>query len=453
MEDAGQIDLTKGASSNQLAITEKQDFGNQSQQHCVNMPHSSSHPTRSPEPMALPPSRNQEENYLSSDSSISDIELEMDETPSDDVVVSGTNDCCTDGGTYLSRSLSSDADGLDSGPVPRTNRIKSYQSRPKPPFSYIALIAMAIEDSPNKRLTLSEINEYLMKKFEFFRGSYTGWRNSIRHNLSLNECFVKVLRDPSRPWGKDNYWTINPNSEYTFADGVFRRRRRRIVKRLPAHPSSLQSRRQSASESSLLAPISNNGILQQNLVTGAGAAIGEREHSVSSPKFTGTFSIDNILKEQKERLEALEEGMSNGRSPCPAAEEHGQNPRKSNTNHSATLPVYPIPVFASTAAQGMLDMSPRHCVPHRSLPGGLYPFMAHPHLSSQHRGKMPLPGTFPPPGWPRALMTPSGHSSMERMQNLQQQYQLSVYANYNFLCYQEYLRQYIQKLQEGKLDK
>ena len=70
-----------------------------------------------------------------------------------------------------------------------------------------------------------------MKKFPFFRGSYTGWRNSVRHNLSLNECFQKILRDPTRPWGKDNYWTINPNSEYTFADGVFRRRRKRLAKK------------------------------------------------------------------------------------------------------------------------------------------------------------------------------------------------------------------------------
>ncbi|XP_014639916.1 PREDICTED: forkhead box protein Q1 [Ceratotherium simum simum] len=119
-------------------------------------------------------------------------------------------------------------------------RSKPYTRRPKPPYSYIALIAMAIRDSAGGRLTLAEINEYLMGKFPFFRGSYTGWRNSVRHNLSLNDCFVKVLRDPSRPWGKDNYWMLNPNSEYTFADGVFRRRRKRLSHRTAVPAAGLR---------------------------------------------------------------------------------------------------------------------------------------------------------------------------------------------------------------------
>jgi len=45
-----------------------------------------------------------------------------------------------------------------------------YHRHPKPPYSYIALIAMAIKESPEEKLTLTEINEYLMSKFEFFRG-------------------------------------------------------------------------------------------------------------------------------------------------------------------------------------------------------------------------------------------------------------------------------------------
>ena len=110
----------------------------------------------------------------------------------------------------------------------QTSGKSHYQRRGKPPLSYIALIAMAISESQTQRLTLAEINDYLMRKFPFFRGEYNGWRNSVRHNLSLNECFQKVLRDPSRPWGKDNYWTLNESTDYTFADGVFKRRRKRL---------------------------------------------------------------------------------------------------------------------------------------------------------------------------------------------------------------------------------
>ncbi|VDP97611.1 unnamed protein product, partial [Trichobilharzia regenti] len=62
----------------------------------------------------------------------------------------------------------------------------------KPPYSYIALIAMAIKASPSKRCTLSEIYQYLHTQFPFFRGQYTGWKNSVRHNLSLNEVFIKL---------------------------------------------------------------------------------------------------------------------------------------------------------------------------------------------------------------------------------------------------------------------
>ncbi|VDP71396.1 unnamed protein product [Schistosoma curassoni] len=51
---------------------------------------------------------------------------------------------------------------------------------------------MAIKASPSKRCTLSEIYQYLHTQFPFFRGQYTGWKNSVRHNLSLNEVFIKL---------------------------------------------------------------------------------------------------------------------------------------------------------------------------------------------------------------------------------------------------------------------
>ncbi|XP_066533237.1 forkhead box protein F2 [Hoplias malabaricus] len=95
----------------------------------------------------------------------------------------------------------------------------------KPPYSYIALIVMAIQSAPAKRLTLSEIYQFLQARFPFFRGSYQGWKNSVRHNLSLNECFIKLPKGLGRP-GKGHYWTIDPASEFMFEEGSFRRRPR-----------------------------------------------------------------------------------------------------------------------------------------------------------------------------------------------------------------------------------
>lgn len=95
----------------------------------------------------------------------------------------------------------------------------------KPPYSYIALIVMAIQNSPVKRVTLSEIYSFLQQRFAFFRGPYQGWKNSVRHNLSLNECFIKLPKGLGRP-GKGHYWTIDPDSELMFEEGSYRRRPR-----------------------------------------------------------------------------------------------------------------------------------------------------------------------------------------------------------------------------------
>uniref|UniRef100_A0A8B9C2L5 Forkhead box F2 n=1 Tax=Anser brachyrhynchus TaxID=132585 RepID=A0A8B9C2L5_9AVES len=108
-------------------------------------------------------------------------------------------------------------------PPPESAKGKPYTRRPKPPYSYIALIAMAIRDSAGGRLTL--IYQFLQSRFPFFRGSYQGWKNSVRHNLSLNECFIKLPKGLGRP-GKGHYWTIDPASEFMFEEGSFRRRPR-----------------------------------------------------------------------------------------------------------------------------------------------------------------------------------------------------------------------------------
>ncbi|KAK0423067.1 hypothetical protein QR680_007949 [Steinernema hermaphroditum] len=93
---------------------------------------------------------------------------------------------------------------------------------PKPQHSYIGLIAMAILSAPEQKMVLSEIYQWIVEQYPYFQRRGPGWRNSIRHNLSLNDCFVKAGRCAN---GKGHYWSIHPANLSDFKKGDFRRRR------------------------------------------------------------------------------------------------------------------------------------------------------------------------------------------------------------------------------------
>ena len=105
-----------------------------------------------------------------------------------------------------------------------------HQRPQKPPFSYIALITMAIEHTQNKRATLAEICHFIRDSFPYYsQNCKQGWENSIRHNLSLNECFQKLPREQGKP-GKGHYWVLDPGARHMFDDGSYRRRKKRYKK-------------------------------------------------------------------------------------------------------------------------------------------------------------------------------------------------------------------------------
>lgn len=110
-------------------------------------------------------------------------------------------------------TTSSDADYSAVAAAPRDKSAK-------PPFSYAALIGQAILSGAEKKRSLADIYGYIMECYPFYRKEDAGWQNSIRHNLSLNECFVKTIRDPDNP-GKGSLWAIAEGTEHQFANGGF----------------------------------------------------------------------------------------------------------------------------------------------------------------------------------------------------------------------------------------
>ena len=119
--------------------------------------------------------------------------------------------------------------------VPDENINKKYPSKTnncdsslmKPPKPYLEIIADAILTAPDHMMQLHEIYNYMETKYAYFAKNVNkSWRNSVRHNLSLNECFVKAGRGSN---GKGNYWKIHNACEPDFIRGNFRRKNFKIL--------------------------------------------------------------------------------------------------------------------------------------------------------------------------------------------------------------------------------
>ncbi|XP_076633314.1 forkhead box, sub-group O [Colletes latitarsis] len=111
--------------------------------------------------------------------------------------------------------------------------------------SYADLITQAITSAPDERLTLSQIYEWMMQNIPFFRekgesNSSAGWKNSIRHNLSLHTKFMRVQNEGT---GKSSWWMINRDAKpgkssrrraMTMEPGKLEKRRCRVRKKIEA---------------------------------------------------------------------------------------------------------------------------------------------------------------------------------------------------------------------------
>ncbi|XP_078463472.1 uncharacterized protein LOC144728064 [Lampetra planeri] len=91
------------------------------------------------------------------------------------------------------------------------NKKDNHSNLERPLFSYMAMIQFAINSSSNGRMSLREIYAWIAHRFPYFRHSARpGWRNSIRHNLSLHTMFVRE----TVPGSKESFWTVSNESTH-----------------------------------------------------------------------------------------------------------------------------------------------------------------------------------------------------------------------------------------------
>ncbi|XP_075775900.1 uncharacterized protein LOC142826678 [Pelodiscus sinensis] len=158
---------------------------------------------------------------------------------------------------------------------------KRYNRHRKPPYTYLAMIALVIRAAPGRRLKLCQIIQEIGTLFPFFSEGYQGWKDSIRHNLSSNSCFSKLLKDPAKPQAKGNFWTVD-------------------VSRIPPEALKLQntaiSRQEAASFASDLAPFVLHGQPYRGAagVDSRAPAPGAAPETPARPR-PDSFSIQTLL--------------------------------------------------------------------------------------------------------------------------------------------------------------
>ncbi|KAF0989105.1 hypothetical protein HZS_8080, partial [Henneguya salminicola] len=127
--------------------------------------------------------------------------------------------CGTDTSPTSHVKINVEADDYSSSSEARKSARSSGNTRTT--YNYVNMIVECILGSPTKRVLLSDIYKHVQNNYKDMIDKGVDWQNGIRHNLSLNDCFMKDGRNPN---GKGYFWTVAPKNLPYFEKGDFRRR-------------------------------------------------------------------------------------------------------------------------------------------------------------------------------------------------------------------------------------
>ncbi|KAM3609822.1 uncharacterized protein V6R79_020769 [Siganus canaliculatus] len=132
-----------------------------------------------------------------------------------------------------------------------SNNPDDAQLGSKPP-SYIVLISEVILSSPSQKLNLASIYSAMEERFPFLRSRSPGWRNSVRHSLSVCDCFVKVSRCEA---GRGHYWGVHSTHLRDIQQGDFRQCRKSRGRKEKSHCVGRLDGKRSVGYLDLLSPL------------------------------------------------------------------------------------------------------------------------------------------------------------------------------------------------------
>ncbi|XP_008333458.1 forkhead box protein B2-like [Cynoglossus semilaevis] len=240
--------------------------------------------------------------------------------------------------------------------MPRPGK-NSYNDQ-KPPYSYISLTAMAIQNSAEKMLPLSDIYKFIMDRFPYYRENTQRWQNSLRHNLSFNDCFIKIPRRPDQP-GKGSFWALHPDCGNMFENGSFLRRRKRFKVHRAEHMACKSS------------PVMHYFHHHHHPGSKLGAAHGHHDHSAGPagaggrpPPFPGSRprqppQLSSMVNSMWPHVGMLSESMCGVSMPSsPENAPFGVSTKGLYHNaNGQTLPAVPVPIKPTPSLGAVLGLT------------------------------------------------------------------------------------------------